>query len=216
LIGDEDEARSVIPPEVAGAIVTSSQLAFQDWFSQVSDHSKTVSSSSTKSSFINDHMVHHARTLLKDHPDVRFIPRNGRYHMLVILPKQTVEIKLKKLNRNRRPSNIPTDTVFKYNYQIPLPLPLQLEFPEVLSPITNLVAGYQANRLKTGVEAVYIVCPEGERNRWEWRIDFEPLPAPTELSKPVEDKPLSKKRIVPKRNRRRIVVRGSTDEKKAE
>jgi hypothetical protein len=189
----QEEAKKSISPEIAGAIVESCLAAYQDWFSEVSDKSKAICGSTTKANFINDFMVHNARVLLEDHPDVKFIRQHGRSLLLI---KDIIKIKLKKLNRNRRPSNIPTRAVKRYNSQLPLELPTQYTLPGVLYPITNLIAGYQANRLKTGVEAVYIVCPDGIHNKWEWRLDFEPQPTTVQVDEPIKDTPPSKPKVV--------------------
>lgn len=194
----QEEVQKNISPEVAGAIAESCVTAYQDWFQEVSDKSKPICSLTTKANFINDHMVHRARVLLEGHPDINFIRRNGRYHLLI---RDMIEIKLKKLNRNRRPSNVLTKAVIKYNSQLPLQLPLQYELPGVLYPITHLIAGYQANRLKTGVEAVFIVCPEGEHNKWEWRVDFEPQPTTVQVPEPMNNTPPSKRKVVVSRKK---------------
>ena len=204
MISNEEEAKKSIAPQIAGGIVESCQLAYQDWFKEVSDSSKAVCSPTTKANFINDHMLHHARVILGDHTDVKFIKVNGRQHLLI---KDAIQIKLKKLNRNRRPSNIPTVAVLKYNFQLPLNLPLQYELPGVLYPITHLIAGYQANRLKTGVEAVFIVCPEGKLNKWEGRIDFEPQPVSVQTAEPMGNAPPGKQKfVVPKKKAEKKVV----------
>ena len=174
-INTQEGAEELIGPELANLILESVLAGFKDYSENVSDKSRTICSLATKASFINDHMIHHARRLMDGHPDVNFLPRNGRTHLLI---RQQVEIKLKKLNNRRRSSNILTKAVWKYNNQLPLPFFPQLELPDFINLITHLIAGYQDNRLKTGVEAVYIVCPLGKVNKWEWRIDFIAPPQP--------------------------------------
>lgn len=178
-IDTQNKAEELIGPELAYLILESILEGFKDYYENVSDKSRTICSPAAKAIFINDHMIHHARRLMGNHPDVRFLPRNGRTHLLI---KQQVEIKLKKLNNRRRSSNILTKAVWKYNNQLPLPFSPQLELPDFINLITHFIAGYQDNRLKTGVEAVYIVCPLGKVNKWEWRIDFVAPPQP--VSKP--------------------------------
>lgn len=178
-IDTQKKAGELIGPELAYLILESILAGFKDYSENVSDKSRTICSLATKAYFINDHMIHRARELMGNHPDVSFVSRNGRPHLLI---KKQVEIKLKKLNNRRGSSNILTEAVWKYNNQLPLPFSPQLELPDFINPITHLIAGYQTNRLKTGVEAVYIVCPLGKINRWEWRIDFVAPPQP--VSKP--------------------------------
>jgi len=168
-IDNPEEAEKTIGPELAYLILESVNGGFKDYSENVTERSRAICGPSAKASFINDHMIYHARELMGKHPDVAFIPRNGRTHLVI---KQRVEIKLKKLNGSRRATNITTDAVWRYDSQLPLPSPFQMEFPGFIGSITHLIAGYQTNRLKTGIEAVYIVCPLGKRNKWEWRIDF--------------------------------------------
>jgi hypothetical protein len=174
-IGTREEAEELIGPELAYLILESIQQAFKDYPDNVTEKSRAICGAAVKASFINDHMVYHAKRLMGDHPDVSFVPRNGRIHLLV---KQRVEIKLKKLNTRRRASNVLTNAVWRYNNQLALPYPFQPELPGFVDSITHLIAGYQTNRLKTGIEAVYIVCPLDKLNRWEWRIDFVASPQP--------------------------------------
>jgi hypothetical protein len=187
LIDTQKEAEEAIGPELAYLILESVNGGYKDYSDNVTEKSRAICGPSAKASFINDHMVYHARELMGKHPDVAFVPRNGRTHLLI---KQRVEIKLKKLNSRRRSSNIVTDAVLRYNNQLPLPLPFQMGFPDFIDPITHLIAGYQTNRLKTGIEAVYIVCPLGKRNKWEWRIDFVAPPEPViNLNTPPSNPP---------------------------
>ncbi len=193
-----DEAKAIIPPDVPALLLQSINSAFEDYYSNVSDSSRGICSSTTKANFINDHMIFHARANLDGHPAVKFLKRNGRVHLLVC---DKIEIKLKKLNANRRPSNLPTQAVFEFNNQLSSDTNYQLAFKDILNPITNLIAGYQLNRLKTGIEAVFMVCPEGKNNKWEWRLDFveEPAVIPLPPSKIESFKP-TKKLIKPKSN----------------
>jgi len=178
-IDNPEEAEETIGPNLAYLILESVNGGFKDYSENVTEKSRAICGPSAKASFINDHMIYRARELMGKHPDVTFVLRNGRPHLLI---KQRVEIKLKKLNGRRKAANIMTDAVWRYNSQLPLPSPFQMEFPGFVDPITHLIAGYQTNRLKTGIEAVYIVCPSGKQNRWEWRIDFIAPPEP--VSKP--------------------------------
>jgi hypothetical protein len=70
--------------------------------------------------------------------------------------------------------------------------------------IANLIAGYQINRNRERV-AVYIVCPLGSHNKWEWELDFVSelvAPQPTEVS-------LKPKTVVAKKKQ---MARGQTDQ----
>jgi len=195
-IDTSEEAEELIGPELAYLILQSALQGFNDYSDNISEKSRAICGAAVKASFINDHMVYHARRLMGNHPDVSFVSRNGRTHLLI---KQGVEIKLKKLNTRRRSSNVLTDAVWRYNNQLPLPYPFQPELPGFMDPITHLIAGYQTNRLKTGIEAVYIVCPLGKLNKWEWRIDFVAPPQPvSELETPPSVPPETHKVVAKK------------------
>jgi len=179
-----DDAKGIMTPEIARLLLESIVSGFEDYFVKVPEESRAICSATTRANFINDHMIYHASDRVKDHPDVQFIMRRGRTHLII---GEGLEVKLKKLNLNRRPSNILTQEVSNYHDQIPLkyPHPQQLEFPGMLNPIANLIAGYQLNRIKTGIQAVYVVCPQGSRNRWEWELDFIAKPAVTTQPEPT-------------------------------
>lgn len=204
-----DQAKQIIDLPLAKLILESVLSGFKDYSDSLSDQTRAICSATTRASFINDHMIHHAREKMQSYPQVQFIKRYGRYHLLV---DGQVEIKLKKLGCNRMPSNIPTNEVKEYNTQIPLlipqpSIPQQLEFPNMRKTMANLIAGYQINRNRERV-AVYIVCPLGSRNRWEWELDFVPelvAPQPTEVS-------LKPKIVVAKKKQ---MARGQTDQRRA-
>ena len=204
-----DQAKQIIDLPLAKLILESVLSGFKDYSDSLSDQTRAICSATTRASFINDHMIHHAREKMQGYPQVQFIKRYGRYHLLV---DGQVEIKLKKLGCNRMPSNIPTNEVREYNTQIPLlipqpSIPQQLEFPNMRKTMANLIAGYQINRNRERV-AVYIVCPLGSRNRWEWELDFVPelvAPQPTEVS-------LKPKIVVAKKKQ---MAREQTDQRRA-
>lgn len=204
-----DQAKQIIDLPLAKLILESVLSGFKDYSDSLSDQTRAICSATTRASFINDHMIHHAREKMQSYPQVQFIKRYGRYHLLV---DGQVEIKLKKLGCNRMPSNIPTNEVKEYNTQIPLlipqpSIPQQPEFPNMRKTMANLIAGYQINRNRERV-AVYIVCPLGSHNKWEWELDFVSelvAPQPTEVS-------LKPKIVVAKKKQ---MARGQTDQRRA-
>ena len=189
------DAKRLIPPSVARLILESVLSALSD-YNESDPELRARHSATTRANMINDYMLHHARAKMWNHPDVKLIQRRKRTHLLIA---DQFEVKFKKLNRNRRWGNIPTKVSVAYENQIPLYFPLQLELKDVLTPRTNLVAGYQLNSLRTGAEAVFIVCPLGTRNRWEWRIPFTAVSAEVKQTGPVTDSPSPK--VVKPKNR---------------
>lgn len=190
-----DGTKQIITPDIAKLLLESIVSGFEDYFKKIDEQSRAICSATTRANFVNDHMVYHARDKMKGNPDVQFITRRGRTHLII---GDRLEVKLKKLNRNRRPSNVLTQEVQDCHNQIPLQCPQQLEFLDMLNPIANLIAGYQLNSIRTGIEAVYVVYPQGSRNRWEWKLEFAVEPAMITEAQPIIDSP-KQKVIVPKK-----------------
>ena len=192
---NERTAQEMISPDIAGPLLDSIVSAYADWHTLVSADVRAVASLTTKASFINDRMVFHARDGLKSHPKVEFVLRYGRTHLVI---DGQIEMKLKKLNARLRPSNILTAAVRDYHNQVPI-IERQLEFPNMRRDLVNLIAGYHENRLRTGIEAVYVVHPKGSDNTWEWKIDFAATPMPM-VSVPSSASAASRKArpVVPK------------------
>ena len=42
-----------------------------------------------------------------------------------------------------------------------------------IKSMTNLQAGYRLNRLQTGLEGVYVACPQGSYNHWITELQIE-------------------------------------------
>ncbi|MBI2861546.1 MAG: hypothetical protein HYX89_01875 [Chloroflexi bacterium] len=192
-----ETAQTIITPDISRPLLEAIFAAYGDWDKHVSDEARATTSLTTKANFINDRMIFQAKDRLQSHSKVEFVVRHGRTHLFI---GGTLEIKLKKLNRNLRPANIQTVSVTDYHNQVvQLPLPL-LDLPDALA---NLIAGYQESRLRTGVEAVYIIHPKGERNSWQWRLEFDSsqVPLPTPEAPPIVTPPQVKrvKKITPKK-----------------
>lgn len=192
-----DEAKEILTPEIAATLAYCSACAFRDWFKEVSDKGRASSSSRTKSSFINDQMLHYAKAVFTDPTEAKLIPKHGRYQLLL---KDKLLFKMKKLNRNLRPSNIPTKTVINFNAQMmPPEHNTQLRFANMPDDITHLITGYKEDSLKTGMSA-FIICPDGNRNHWVWPLDFTPMPTEVKSTISPDSEPPSKpvKKITPK------------------
>lgn len=193
----EDSVKSIITPELAKTLLEVITSAFADYNNKVDAQARAVCTATTRANFVNDHMIFHARDKMeKFAPYVRFVLRRGRTHLVIGPEGNLVEVKMKKLDRNRRPSNIPTNEAKDYQNQVVH----QLELPDMPSPIANLIAGYRLNSEKTGIGAVYIVYPQGSHNKWEWKLEFETQPATiTPAPQPVESSP-KPKAVVPKKH----------------
>jgi len=174
-----DEAQKIITPDIAGGLACCSGKAFDDWFKEVSDKGRARCTAITKSAFINDHMVSYALEIFRDNKDVKVIRVHGRYQLII---KDTVIFKMKKLNSNFMPSNVPTKTVICYNAQKQPPsFGSQLELMPMSDDITHLINGYTENSLKTKMQP-FIVCPNGKKAFWAWPIEFTALEVPIEFN----------------------------------
>ena len=77
--------------------------------------------------------------------------------------EQKIAIRFKKLDRNLRPSNIPTRQQYDFATQALLP-----GFPP---EATNLTFGHKLNSTGTEFDGFWLQCPRGDRNLWSIPID---------------------------------------------
>jgi hypothetical protein len=135
--------------------------AFQKWRS---DYSKNalVHTARSRASVIHDHMVAFAKEYFSGDDSIRIFSKSG---LAVVNIKDVVLLRFKKLDAKKRSSSIPT----RQNYLFKA----QLDLPGIPSELTHLEAGYVLNELQTGLDGVYITCPN--KNRLEWFIDLTPL-----------------------------------------
>ena len=108
-------------------------------------------SARARASLIYDRAVHHAKRLFAEIPEVACVQRRG---FLTALIGEKVEIRFKKLDKNRKSRNIPTQFQTLYGLQYPL-------FGEK-DTATRLTAGYQLDTLQTCITATMIVCQVGK------------------------------------------------------
>jgi hypothetical protein len=66
--------------------------------------------------------------------------------------------RFKKLDRDKRSHNIPTQQSLLFK--------AQLDLPGIESSLTHLDVGYVLNELQTGLDGVYITCPYGKGIAW--------------------------------------------------
>jgi len=149
----------------------------------------SVFSKRTRSSAIADLMYHQAQSGLASRPDVRFQTLRGQRFIMV---GDAFKMRLKKLDENHRPHNIPTQQVLDFLHQV------QPQLPGFAEPLTNLFVGYRWNLLETAARGVYVVCPNGDWNAWV--LEIQPRTAsvstPVAQPQPTLDKP--GRRVVPK------------------
>jgi hypothetical protein len=149
----------------------------------VADYDATVDpgvratlSTRTQSSLINDRIAFRASALFSGAPGVRVLSRSGSTRVLI---GDKYQIRFKKLSKNRRSSNVPTQAVMDFIYQMDRQLG-QMSFGFQAIELTNLDVGYQWNVLRTEVAGVFAVCPNGTRNEWVLEI-AKPTAEPTRM-----------------------------------
>jgi len=199
------EAKKLITPTIEEKLRSGIINALQD-YNDLDTYLKLTLSATTRASFINDRMCFHIREKIGYMSGTDFIKRRGRLHLVIIGEEGALEVKFKKLDDNRRPSNIRSYESQDFMNQV------QLEFPGMLHPITNIVAGYQLNTIRTGIRGIFIVCPYGSQNKWEIEVPITAI-APATLASLIsstehEIEPPQKK-VVPKES---LVKKVSSEE----
>ena len=189
-----DEARKLITPIIEERLRSSIISAFQD-YNELDGPLRLTLSPTTRANFINDRMCYHAYGKMSRMNGIDFIRRRGRLHLIIIGKEEILELKFKKLDYNRRPHNIYTGEAQDFMDNI------QLEFPGILHPVTNIVAGYQLNATRTGIRGIFVVCPYGSQNKWEVDIPITavaPATLVSSISGTRDEIQPSQKTVVPK------------------
>lgn len=151
----ESQARTELEP-LLPTLWQCVDSAFKDWLA-LDPVYRMRASSRTRSSFLNDLMVHHAMKAFEGDGSVRWVRVHGQYLMLY---RETFLVKLKKLTGRLRPMGIPTHRSQAFMAQG------QLQMPGLAAPAVNIVAGYQVGALALAPKGVFVVCPDGEENSW--------------------------------------------------
>jgi hypothetical protein len=145
----------------------------------------------SRASVIHDYMVAFARDFFKDDPGIRIFTKRG---LSLINIDDSLLLRFKKLDAEKRSRNIPTQQTYLFR--------AQLELPGIPAELTHIEAGYVLNELQTMLDGIYITCPNGKR--LEWFIDLTsllganvvPLSPPSAL--PKAPAAARKKRLKPK------------------
>jgi hypothetical protein len=112
----------------------------------------------TKSSFIWDTVIHKLRSELGNDTNFCFIDRNGT---TFILYKQTFLMRIKKLGKNGRPSQIKTQQTDKFQNQ------LDLGFGDYV----NVYLNYSLDTFGIFINSIKLRCENGDSTLWSFPID---------------------------------------------
>ncbi len=132
--------------------------------------------SRTRAEIRNCHIVGHAARYAMDHPHIQAKRARGRVLFTV---RDQLCVSYKMLDKNRKVQSGSTRQAIMFKNQQP---PLDVEWPP---EITTAFCGYRYLDVAQTEFDVYVVCPDGSENRWEYKLsgaeiqDFKPATAPT-------------------------------------
>jgi len=165
----------------------------ENQYNALPDNIKAQARPRSQSSLMNDFIVAGLRTKLSSFPWIIPFDRYGQTIFSVRLSNCTLNIKCKKINKRRQISFIPTQIAMKFMDN----QPYQLSY---LGPVINLFLGLQWNNIRTKIEKILILHPDGS-NHFDWECEIaEPYEEISPLLPPVgptSDRP-PEKRVKPK------------------
>jgi hypothetical protein len=122
----------------------------------------------TRASIINDHIVDLAKQRL---PEYGVRPSKRMQRNLFDVQGNCV-LHFKKLDRNKLSSNYPTLFSLEFNRQ--------MELPGLPATLPRLKVGYVPTRDWSGIEDVFVTCPNGDRIEWFINLTEENLSTATQ------------------------------------
>ena len=157
-----EEAESLLKPLVT-ELLTSHQEALSFWHSCLQviprlglDDSKNQARARVISNFIASDV----KSKFTGREGVSLTEDSG---FVVLVIKEKIAVRFKKLDGNLRPSNIRTKQQYNFSTQALLP-----GFPP---EATNLTFGHKLNSTGTDFEGFWLQCPRGDRNVWSIPLD---------------------------------------------
>lgn len=133
--------------------------------------------SRTRSSSINDLIVHRAQDEFEGVPAAQFVRKYGATHLIL---GNEYRIRFKKLGRDMRPLSAATQLFMDFLYQVE-----QRILPGTPDPLTNVVAGYAVNA-EGAVTGIHIVCPSGKYNAWHIDLPMDAAEKPVPFAAKAE------------------------------
>ena len=164
-----------------------------DQYNEMPDEFRAIARRRTQSGYLNDLMLMNLRSALSGRDGVVFYERYGQT-TLSYLGKYI--IKSKQINNKKEISCIATQAVMEFMENGEY----QLSLPGIDSPL-NFILGYKWNDLRTEIEKLYLLHPDGIKNfDWEYEITMVENAAPVDTSESSLDKGRVK-RVQPKKQR---------------
>ena len=143
-----DEAEAILKPHYP-LFCECIEGAWDEYYERVPEDIRAKLEKRARAGVLHDLMVHHALRVFQNVPSVNFVTSHGYVHLSV---QGCVLIRLKKLDEKGRPTNYQTKQVKKLNAG---------EMLTDIPPALRMVAGYQVNKLHSGLVALLIVAPKG-------------------------------------------------------
>jgi hypothetical protein len=150
-----------------------------------------VHMSRTKANIINDTIVDNIKNIFQDDPEVHpYYVRKSSFRLSI--GNGAVIVRFKKMDKNMRVHNIPTQQALAFNEQT-------LLFDD---PSVNINVGYVPDGLEN---KVVVACPQNSyNNHWVWEVEQISVVDDKDLvvAFPVPSAPPStKRRVVPRREK---------------
>jgi hypothetical protein len=181
-LSKEEAIRCYLTPERLNAIYECISNALQmyddDYTTLRFKHSPR-----THASVIHDLMVDNIKKRFANDHKVNCFYKKGLFHLLV--DNGDIVIRFKKLDRNLRTHNIPTQQSFNFTHQMSMFNP----------PATNLNAGYQTVGLK---HRILITCPNSHKSN-AWVLELSPATTATVIQMPHNVNIAAEQRRIPKK-----------------
>jgi hypothetical protein len=183
---------------------------------------RIVHSARTRANIFRDHVVDHARRNFEGKEFARPVETpNGLFCIEIDGKGSGIDgrllIRFKKLNKKLLASNVLTKQAADFNEQKDVfSQPVQMPLFDGLSKVefslpTNLNAGYIPNELWTGLEGMFVTCPNGKRSiAW-----FANIGDSTSADRQGCLIPLPIETTVEESARQRVRVKGTAKKKKA-
>lgn len=134
-------------------------------------HNETV-----KANLIRSYIIHRVKQLLVEDSSIRLVENNK---MLLLIIADRIAVRFKRLDEHLKSKNVKTKNVIDFRLH-----KLEVEGTELIS----LDAGYRLNNLRSEIEEIYFVCPDGDKNRWKLSAtDLSVQKQVIELFEPVEE-----------------------------
>jgi hypothetical protein len=186
-----DELLDKYYPRIKSAI----KGGFDDYLAIVHFRSEkgemTDYSARTIASIIHDNIRMRISREFLDDPEVITNDFNGIFGLLIV---GKLLIRFKKFNEDFSTSNIPTRQTINFDNQESIE-----GFPEVP---TFLYCGYIHNGTWSSIKNIYLICREGEENRWIKDLsspDIEQRALIFESAEIKEEAPLVRAKVIPRK-----------------